>query len=201
MRLKPLNFSFAVLLIVATAFVPRGTRAEDTEDTIKEGILGEHASKPLVLYYSRTGHTKIVADELARQLLCQQEEIISKKSRHHLGLLNCVADQLFGFNDRMAPLSHTVQDYTPLVIASPLWMHKLASPVRTCIKNANLKDRDVYLFVTHRGNYGEADAQAIKTWLEHHGVLVKGVYDLQAEKTPEDQLRQETRRLVRAIQW
>lgn len=200
MRLKLLKLFFAVL-VVMTTLAPSALRAEDTDDTIKEGILGEHASKPLVLYYSRTGHTKIVADELARQLLCQQEEIISKKSRHYLGILNCVADQLFGFNDRMVPLSHTVQDYTPLVIVSPLWMHKLASPVRTCIKNANLKDRDVYLFVTHRGNYSEVDARSIKTWLEHHGALVKGLYAVEVEKVPEDQLRQETKRLARTIQW
>jgi flavodoxin len=197
MRLKSVKLAAAVFAVLM-ALMPAAAHAEET---VKEGILGEYAAKPLVLYYSRTGHTKIVADAISRMLLCPQEEIISKKSRQYLGVLNCVADQLFGFDDRMEPLRHTVQDYAPLVIASPVWMHKLASPVRTVIKKAGLKDRDVYVFVTHRGNYGAADAQAITTWLERQGALVKGLYALQTENLPAEQITRETELLVKSIYW
>jgi hypothetical protein len=50
--------------------------------------------KPLVIYYSRLGTTRTVAREVARNLKCEIEEIISNENRHGLWTVNCVFDQL-----------------------------------------------------------------------------------------------------------
>lgn len=194
--MKPFLSLIAVALIVCAAGIASGMDG----DTIKEISIGEFQTNPLVVYYSRTGATQTVALELTSTLLCDREELFSKKSRCNMGILNCVFDQLFNRDDTLKPLEHHIADYNPIIIAAPIWMHKIASPMRTFIKHTDLQHKDVYVVVTHQGNYSEKDEQAIQQSLSVYGITsIKGVYNIFTRKKPPEDIRQETAALAKQI--
>ena len=84
--------------------------------------------KPLVIYYSRLGTTRTVAREMAQNLKCEIEEIISNENRHGLWTVNCVFDQLLDWDDDVVPLYHDVTAYNPVIIAGPHMDTPLCDP-------------------------------------------------------------------------
>jgi len=147
--------------------------------------------KPLILYYSLTGTTRTIAAELARALSCEAEELVSRYYRQNLWKITCVNDQLFDRDDDLAPVKTDLKNYPQLIIASPVWIHALCSPVRTLIKYNGFKNKQVWLVLTNRGNYGPADEKSIMQFLRDWGITVKGCHAVcTAGKSEEELLRQ-----------
>ena len=157
------------------------------------------SSPPLIIYYSRTGNTRTVAQELARSLSCEIEEIISRKNRHLWGILTCVNDQLFDRDDVITPLKKDIARYNPLLIASPVWIHRISSPMRTFIKYSGLKGKDAVLILTNNGNFSEEDKHNIIHSVESYGITVKGCYSICSKDKSKDALQQDARSLVQDI--
>jgi len=135
-------------------------------------------SKSLILYYTRTGNTRTVAKKIAEMVSCNVGAISSKKKRHSIWSLVCVFDQLFDRDDILEPLKLDLRSYSRLFICSPIWIHKLASPVRTFLKLPELRGKDLYLFITNSGNYFEEDAEQIKAEVANLGLNMKGYYEI-----------------------
>ena len=133
---------------------------------------------PLVIFFSRTGNTHVVVQEIERHFSCDTERIISKKRRTGFWAINNVVDMLCDQDDVAEPLTHDISAYNPLIFASPIWIHKLCSPVNTLVKNTNLTGKDIYLFVTHSGNYFEADEAVIRKQCDATGATLKGLYGI-----------------------
>jgi len=136
------------------------------------------SSKPLVVYYSRTGNTRVMARTIAGLLRADTGEIISRKKRSSLLAFTCVFDQLFDRDDDYEPLEVDIPAYDPLIIAGPIWIHKLASPVRTFLKSPELRGKTIHLFVCHSGNYFAEDADRIRAELTSRGMFLRGPWGL-----------------------
>jgi len=104
--------------------------------------------------------------------------IISRKKRSSIRALTCVFDQLFNRDDDYEPLDVDLRAYDPLIVAGPIWIHKLASPVRTFLKAPELHGKTIHLFVSHSGNYFEEDADAIRAELSSRGIVPGGPWGL-----------------------
>jgi flavodoxin len=144
--------------------------------------------KTLIVYYSRSGKTEIVAKELAEQLSCDIEEISSKKNRQGFGgILTCVFDSVFDRYDEIETVKGDVKGSDQLIIVSPIWIHRVSSPVRTFIKDAGLQGKDIYLILTYNGSLEQEHEQEIKTRLAAHNVNLKGLSKIiTKEKTEAD---------------
>ena len=80
--------SFSPLLIFDCA---RG----EVDESLQKLPPASPIQKPLVIFYSRTGKTKMVANGLASTFSCTMEEIQSTEDREGLlGAFTCVLDQL-----------------------------------------------------------------------------------------------------------
>lgn len=158
----------------------------------------DNAFKPLVIYYSRTGTSAVIAHRISDTLACDREEVRSKKNRFYLGAFTCVNDQLFDRDDENEPGIRNVKEYYPLIIVSPIWIHKFASPMRTYLKNHSLKGKEVYVFVTNQGNYSkEKDEQELRAWLTALGAEVKSFTGIMTKGKPWETLRKETDMLLK----
>jgi flavodoxin len=156
--------------------------------------------KPLVLYYSRSGKTKIVAEELMQQLNCAMGMIKSTKNRDgFLGVLNCVLDSLLDREDQIEPININIALYSPVVMASPIWIGKLSSPARTFIKQGGLKDKEVYLFISYNGNLTDEKEGAIKKEIASQNITLKGLYKIVTKEKTEDDIRKEVSTLLENI--
>jgi len=108
------------------------------------------AMKSLVAYHSRTGNTRIVAQEIARSLGADLEEITVKGKRGGpLGYLKC------GYESSRripAPINAPSKDpsaYDILIVGGPIWSFTLSSPVRAYLSKC--KAKKVAFFCTFGG--------------------------------------------------
>ncbi len=109
--------------------------------------------KTLVVYYSRTGKTGMIAEEIANTLGCDIEEIIDTKSRS--GILGWLRSGNDARNKSLTVLNDLVNDpadYDLVVIGTPVWAGHVSAPVRTYISQKQAYFNNVAFFCTAGGN-------------------------------------------------
>jgi hypothetical protein len=153
--------------------------------------------RPLVIYYSLTGNNRIVAAELGNAFGCERLELTSMRERTGFWKVNCVIDQLFDRDDLPGPVKLDASQYNPIIIACPIWIHRLASPMRTFLDHKRLASKDVYVVVTHQGNYGEKDEQAVKSFLAAQDMHLKGYGAVLARGRTEAEIISETKSIIK----
>jgi flavodoxin len=151
-------------------------------------VLLENGKSPLVVYYSRSGKTRLVAEAISKAMAAEVVEITSKKNREGIfGIFTCVLDQLMDRDDEQLPLSLDLASYDPIYIASPIWLHKMSSPAMTFIKNAVLTGKQVYIVLTYNGSQMDEDEKKLKGKVLSCGVAIKELYKI---KTKEKDLKE-----------
>ena len=88
--------------------------------------------KILVVYFSRTGHTRRLATRLARDLGAATAAITETRSRHGiLGYQRSLYEATFRCEPEIKRLTRQPRDYDLVLIGTPIWGWQLASPVRS----------------------------------------------------------------------
>jgi menaquinone-dependent protoporphyrinogen IX oxidase len=106
----------------------------------------------LVVYYSRTGTTRKVAQSLAAALSCDCEEIVEAGSRGGmLGYLRSVVEARRQAPSRITPAVRDPSRYDLVVIGTPVWAWSLSSPVRAYLLANKSKLPAVAFFCTLGG--------------------------------------------------
>jgi flavodoxin len=85
----------------------------------------------LIIYYSRSGTTRKVAESLSAVLTCDREEIVEANSRS--GVLGYLRSLVEARRQRPATIAQPTNDpssYDLIVIGTPVWAWSLSSPVR-----------------------------------------------------------------------
>jgi flavodoxin len=105
--------------------------------------------KTLVVYYSRTGRTKYVAELIAKELKADLEELVDDKERvGGWGFFTSILDALFGRQTNIEQLGISTKSYDLIIIGQPVWAGKPVPAVRTFAKRYKLIGKDVAFFVT-----------------------------------------------------
>ncbi len=88
--------------------------------------------KTLVVYYSRTGNTKQIGDELAAALSADVEELRDGKNRKGpIGFLRSGIEAKRNTPVQLEALAHNPAEYDVVVVGSPIWANGVCTPVRT----------------------------------------------------------------------
>lgn len=104
-------------------------------------------NKVLVVYYSRTGHTKIVAERLAKKFNAEIEPLIDQHKRTGLfGISSAGSDAIGSKLTKLEPLKHNLKDYDIVLIGGPSWFGNVTPAVRTFINQNDLAGKKVGLF-------------------------------------------------------
>ena len=106
----------------------------------------------LVVYYSRTGNNRTIAKTIASNLSADIDEIVDKKNRQ--GKLNWL---LAGRDSRAGKLTDieyqkNPQDYDTIIIGSPIWAWNPIPPLRTYLKEVDLKGKRVAFFICSKSD-------------------------------------------------
>jgi flavodoxin len=105
--------------------------------------------KSLVVYYSRTGKTKFVAETIAAELGSDIEEIVDLKSRDgKMGWMSATQDASRGKETQIAPTTKNPNNYDMLIIGTPVWAFTLTPAIKTYLKKCDLSGKRVALFFT-----------------------------------------------------
>ncbi|MEM3648678.1 MAG: flavodoxin [Thermoproteota archaeon] len=113
--------------------------------------------KQLVVYYSRTGTTRRVAQAIAEVLKCDVEEIRDLKNRAGvLGWLSSGMDATLKRLTKIEKPEKPPELYEVVVIGTPVWNSTVSTPVRTYIMEYKNRFKRVAFFCTQYGSQSNA---------------------------------------------
>jgi flavodoxin len=92
----------------------------------------ENIVKILVVYYSRTGNTRKIAEELAEALGADIEELKEHANRAGAkGYMLAGRDAMKKRPAELLPLEHDAASYDLVVLGGPCWAGSMCTPTRT----------------------------------------------------------------------
>ena len=108
--------------------------------------------KSLVVYYSRTGNARYVAQIIVSQIGSDIEEVIDLKKRGGvLGFLSGGKDARNGKETEISPSTKSPADYDLIVVGTPIWAGKPTPAILTYLKKNDLSGKKVAVFFTQGG--------------------------------------------------
>ncbi len=113
--------------------------------------------KTLVVYYSKSGNTRRVAEEIQKALGADTEELveIGTKRSGFFGFLFAGRDAMRGRSSKIEAAKKSPTDYDLVFVGSPVWGWNLVPAVRSYLTAADLKGKPVAFFCT-MGSSGDA---------------------------------------------
>ena len=109
-------------------------------------------ARTLVVYYSRTGTTRAVAEAIAERLEGDVEELIdTRKRKGPWGFLVAIRDATKKRMSPIRPVQKRPADYDLVVVGTPVWASTMSSAVRAYLTDCAAEIRKVALFCTQAG--------------------------------------------------
>lgn len=142
-----------LLAVVTLTAVACGSKKESPK---------EEAPKMLVLYYSQTGNTKAVAQEIAHKLGADIEEItmIDPYDPDFQATIDrCKKDQEQGVLPEIQPVKADIANYDVIFLGYPVWFGTYAPPVTTFLNGADLSGKKIVPFCTFGSGGLESSAK------------------------------------------
>ena len=137
--------------------------------------------KALVAFYSRTGNTKSVGEEIARCLNADVDEIVDKKNRAGIiGFLGGAIDALFDKSTEVEYMSNP-QEYDLVIIGSPVWAGRVTPAVKAYLSRNRFNKTG--FFCTYSSKAGKSFERMEELSRKPVGTL--GVRDKHIEKSNE----------------
>jgi flavodoxin len=113
--------------------------------------------KSLVVYYTRTGNAKFVAETIAAELGSDIEEVVDLKKRAgKIGWMSAGKDATQEKQTQIGPTTRVPQDYDLIILGTPIWAWKPTPAIRTYIAKNDLSGKNVALFFTMDSNLKQA---------------------------------------------
>ncbi|MFO8016095.1 MAG: flavodoxin [Candidatus Woesearchaeota archaeon] len=122
--------------------------------------------KTLVVYFTRTGTTKKLAEQIAEGLRADSEEIIAEKD--YSGPLGYMRAGLESTRKKHAGIDKPKKDpskYDLVIIGTPIWGWNISSPVRAYLEQmkTKLKKPNLAFFCTEGGSGGKKAFNAMES--------------------------------------
>jgi flavodoxin len=112
--------------------------------------------KVLVVYFSRTGNTRKVAQAVAEKLGAAIEEITDRVDRRGiLGYLRSASGGWFGGDSTIDQAKFDPALFDLVIIGTPIWRFSVSTPVNHYIENHATKFNKVAFFCTMGGSGNE----------------------------------------------
>ena len=134
MKALTLTLGLAVAAIMATSCKPK-----------------QEPPKVLVLYYSQTSNTKVVAEEIASKLGADIEEIVPAEpydGDFQATIERCMKERNEGFIPEIQPIKADLSAYDIIFLGYPIWFGTYAPPVNAFLNQADLSGKKVVPFCT-----------------------------------------------------
>lgn len=109
--------------------------------------------RTLVVYYSRSGATRALAERIVAALDADVEPLTSRARRGGLlGWLRCAVEAKLRRPAPIAPCVHDPSEYDLVVVGTPIWSGTMSSPVRAYLRQHGGACRSVAFFCTCGGS-------------------------------------------------
>ena len=136
-------------------------------------------TKTLVLYYSQTGTTKTVADEIQRQLGADIDSIVPVESYgydYYATIERWRKEREDSIKVVIKPIHANINDYDTIFLGFPVWGGTYASPIATWLADNKLEGKTIITFATfgsgglESGTSDVLTEESASTVIEGYGV-------------------------------
>ena len=161
--MKNMNM-MVVLAVVALTAVSCGTKQENADK----------APKILVLYYSQTSNTKAVAEEIAKKLGADIEEIVPIKpydGDFQATIERGKQEMEQGSLPEIQPITSDINNYDVVFIGYPVWFGTYAPPIAALLDKTDLSGKKIVPFCTFGSGGLESSANDLKNVQPHAEIL------------------------------
>ena len=139
--------------------------------------------KALVVYYSRTGQTKFVAEIIAAELKADIEEIVDLKNRKGLlGFLKAGYEATAKKETQIGEMRKSPSNYDLIVVGTPVWNSRPASAIRTYLQRNDLSQKKVAVFCTKDSEGPEKALERTKSLMPNSNFVGELVVSKALEK-------------------
>jgi flavodoxin len=146
--------------------------------------------KTLVVYYSRTGKTRFVAEKVIAELKADIEKIVDLKNRSgRFGFLKAGYDATRGNETEIAETQKSPSEYDLIVIGTPVWNSRPASAIRTYLKKNDLAGKKVAVFCTNEGMGEEKAVERTKALISNGDIVGELVVSKVFENQKENEVK------------
>jgi len=124
----------------------------------------QQVQKILVVFYSRTGHTRQVAEAIAAALDAELEAIEDVRSRR--GIIGWLRSGREAWREQPAeiqPVGKDPSDYDLVVLGTPVWAGRMSSPLRRYIIDQAGRFNRLAAFCTLGGGGGDETLDQVAT--------------------------------------
>jgi flavodoxin len=105
--------------------------------------------KSLVVYYTRSGNARFVAQTIAAEIGADIEEIVDLKKRSGiLGWLSGGKDARQGKETNISPITKLPVNYELIIVGTPIWAGKPTPAINTYLKKNDLSGKKVAAYFT-----------------------------------------------------
>jgi flavodoxin len=143
--MRTLQALFFMSLVAAIGCGQGGSYDQSKEPVCAKGE--NNKNKTLIVYYSRTGNTKTVAETLRETFDADLQEIRDLKDRAGIsGFIGGMIDVKTNARTTIEPESIDMKNYDLIIICSPTWGMRFAPSITTFMESADFNNKNV-LFV------------------------------------------------------
>jgi len=173
---------FGLVIFVITIFVIFVIETENAQFR-RNAVLADYEpgtsldSKVLVVYFSRSNNTELMAMEIARHYDANLVRLYADKYRIGFrGWINSLNDAQTKYA-AITPERIDVSQYEMIFIGSPIWWYSPAPPAWQFINNNDIADKKIILFNTFNSKFKQEYIDDFKTRTEEKGgVFVKHIF-------------------------
>ncbi len=124
----------------------------------------------LVVFYSRAGTTKTVAETIAQEKNAKLIEVKDKKNRSGgLRYLTSAVDSLISSGTDIEYEKVNLSDYDTIYIGTPVWTQRPSLPIREYLKENDFSNTNVVTFATMGSAGGTTTVNAMNDVIKSKG--------------------------------
>ena len=161
-------------------------------------VPGARSMKTLVVYYSLTDKTHIVAQTLAAELNAdiRRVEDVTKPSVSFWFYISAGFRAIRGVEAEIRPIDTSFQGYDRVFIGSPVWAGSPSTPINAFIAKADFTGKDVVLFMTMGGDDASGALKKMTERITKKGGTVVSSFAFSSKKATNEELAIKTREMV-----
>ena len=154
--------------------------------------------KKLVVFYSLSGNTEIVAKTIAKELKADlyRVEEIRKRNR----VLAYLTGSFAAMRDKCSeikPVALNVRDYDLIFLGSPIWASRPVPAINAFINDTNFKNKKVIAFFTMGGSRYVKAINNITVKVEKRSGIITDSFAIRAKKNS-DAIVKETKKTIKS---
>ena len=124
--------------------------------------------KCLLVFYSRTGRTKKIAELISTEMNCEYEEILDTKKRKGfiIGFIKC---GLAATREKLTIIKEIQKDpklYDAVILGTPIWNKRMTPAIRTYITENKNRFKSVAFYCTMGGKGGPQTFESMRKLCE-----------------------------------